>query len=166
VIRRADAAVLVVDVNDPAVLDEVEFAATYLEQQALARPRILLGNKVDVQGGRENFAALVELLGQGWRTLAVSALTGEGLDAVARTVFEELGIVRVYTKVPGKKAEMGAPYVLKRGNTVIDAARHVHKDFAEHLKFARLYHSGTGRDGLMVERTHVVRDGDVLEFHL
>ena len=50
--------------------------------------------------------------------------------------------------------------------SLLDAARHVHKDFAEHLKFARLFHATSGRDGLMVERTHVVEDGDVLEFHI
>ena len=97
---------------------------------------------------------------------AVSAATGEGLDQLARAVFEELRIVRVYTKIPGKKAELGAPYVLKKGETVLDAARHVHKDFAEQLKFARLFHVSGGRDGLMVDRSHVVEDGDILEFHI
>jgi len=56
--------------------------------------------------------------------------------------------------------------VLHRGETVQDAARHVHKDFAEHLKFARLYRASGDRDGQMVERSYVVQDGDILEFHL
>jgi len=50
---------------------------------------------------------------------------------------------------------------------VADAAAHVHKDFAERLKFARLFKvTGGDRDGLMVERSHVVQDRDVLEFHI
>ena len=50
---------------------------------------------------------------------------------------------------------------------MIDAARLVHKDFAENLKFARLYQlAGGDRDGLMVERTHLVEDRDILEFHI
>jgi uncharacterized protein len=164
-IRRADLSLMVLDVNDPAVLDGAEFVAGFLAEHQLASPRILLGNKVDAPGGRESFDALVEILGPKPRALAVSGATGEGLGMVARAAFEELEIVRVYTKAPGKKAEMGAPYVLRRGDTVLDAARHVHKDFAEHLKFARLFHVAGGRDGLMVERTHVVEDGDILEFH-
>jgi len=166
VVRRADAGLLVVDVNDPDVLDEIEFVGQMVEREHLPGPRLLLGNKVDAPGGRDNLAALVEILGPVPRTLGVSAATGEGLDRVARAVFEELQVVRVYTKVPGKKADLGAPYILRRGETVLDAARHVHKDFAEHLKFARLFRSEGGRDGLMVDRTHLVEDGDVLEFHL
>ena len=34
---------------------------------------------------------------------------------------------------------------------VLDAARLVHKDFAEQLKFARLFRPGGARDGLLVE---------------
>ena len=74
--------------------------------------------------------------------------------------------MRVYTKAPGKKAELASPYILRRGETVLDAARHVHKDFAEHLKFARLYRIAGSHDGLMVERTHLLEDQDILEFHL
>jgi ribosome-interacting GTPase 1 len=98
--------------------------------------------------------------------LAVSASTGANLDRFARAVFESLGLVRVYTKAPGKKADLTTPYVLHRGQTVQDAARQVHKDFAEHLKFARLYRPEGGHDGLMVERSHLVEDRDILEFHI
>jgi hypothetical protein len=55
---------------------------------------------------------------------------------------------------------------LKRGSTVLDAARHVHKDFAEQLKFARLFRPNGEHDGLMVEWLHVVQDEDILEFHI
>ncbi len=69
-------------------------------------------------------------------------------------------------KAPGKKADFASPFILRRGQTVLDAARLVHKDFAEHLKFARLYRTDGDRDGLLVERTHLVQDEDILEFHI
>ncbi len=93
-------------------------------------------------------------------------MTALNLDRFARLVFDLLNLVRVYTKVPGKRAELTTPYVLRRGQTVEDAARMVHKDFAEHLKFARLFRVAGGHDGMMVERTHVVEDEDILEFHI
>jgi ribosome-interacting GTPase 1 len=97
----------------------------------------------------------------------VSALTGQNLDRFAREVFDLLGIVRVYTKAPGKKVDLTSPFILHRGQTVEDAARMVHQDFAAQLKFARLFHvSHESRDGLMVERHHVVADQDILEFHI
>jgi hypothetical protein len=72
----------------------------------------------------------------------------------------------VYTKVPGKPPELTAPYILRRGSTVEDAARHVHKDFAEHLKYARLFRASGSRDGLMVDRHRLVEDEDIFEFHM
>jgi len=48
---------------------------------------------------------------------------------------------------------------------VVDAAYHLHKDFAASLQFARLWNK-TGYDGQRVERGHVLTDGDVIEFHI
>lgn len=164
-LRHADELLMVVDVNDPGDLEEIEYIEQCLDEWKIALPRVLVGNKVDAPGGAENFAAIAELYGERYRCLAVSASSGAGLPAFARAVFDLLDVVRVYTKVPGKKAEFDAPYVLARGTTVIEAARHVHKDFAEHLRYARLFRRDSDRDGLMVDRQHVIEDEDILEFH-
>jgi len=171
VIRSATAGVLVVDLNDSDVLDEIGYIEQLLEERRLARPRMLVGNKLDLEGAADNLIALEELYGGRYRVLAVSAAGGQNLERFRREVFDMLELVRVYTKPPGKKAELTKPYVLRRGQTVIDAARLVHKDFAENLKFARLYraeHAGAHHhpDGLMVERSHLVEDGDILELHV
>ena len=167
VIRNANTGVLIVDVNDPAVLDQIEYVLQQCAVWRVAAPELLAGNKTDFAGGADNFAALEELVRERFRViLGFSALAGYNLDAFRRAVFDLLAVVRVYTKPPGKKAEFNAPFLLKRGQTVQDAARLVHKDFSEHLKYARLYRASHERDGIMVERTHVVEDGDVLEFHI
>lgn len=166
VVRNSNTSVLVVDVNDPGDLEEIEFIEQSLVEWHLPSPRLLVGNKIDGPGGPENFAALEDLYRDRYRCLPVSTSTGEGLGQFARSVFDLLSLVRVYTKAPGKKADLSAPYTLKRGSTVLDAAFHVHKDFAEHLKFARLFRKEGVRDGLMVERQHVIEDEDILEFHI
>jgi ribosome-interacting GTPase 1 len=166
VIRNASLGILVVDVNEPAVLDQIEFIEQMLERQHLPPPKLLAGNKLDLPGAASNLAGLEELYGARFQYVGLSASTGAGLDRFARAVFDALAIVRVYTKVPGKPVALEAPFILHRGQTVQDAARLVHKDFAEQLKFARLFHLSGGREGLMVERTHVVQDGDILEFHI
>lgn len=165
VLRHADRAVLVVAADDPDDLSEIEFLESQLEQWKLGRPQLMVVNKVDQPGGRDNFDVLAELYAGRYECLPVSAATGEGLQEFARRCFDLLGVVRVYTKAPGKKPDLTAPYVLKRGATVLDAARHVHKDFAEHLKLARLYRRDRPEEGLPVSRDHVVEDGDILEFH-
>ncbi len=172
VIRNATASVLVVDLADADVLDEIGFIEALLEERRLARPKLLAANKLDLEGAADNFTALEELYGERYRTLAISAAEGLNLDRFRREVFDMLELVRVYTKPPGKKFERTLPYVLHRGQTVIDAARLVHKDFAEGLKFAKLYRAeGSGMpgpytSGMMVERSHLVEDGDILELHI
>ena len=166
VLRNASASVLVVNVNDPDDLEEIEFIEKSLQDWRVPPPGLMVANQIDRPDGTANFAALADLYRDRYRLVAVSAASGEGLPDFARAVFDLLGLVRVYTKVPGKRADLTAPYVLKRGATVEDAARHVHKDFAEHLKFARLFHRSGEHDGLMVDRHDVVHDEDVLEFHV
>jgi len=165
-VRRADAAILLVSLEDPAVLDEIEFILQTLDRHRIPAPRLLIANKLDLAGAEDTFAALEDLYRDRFTCLAVSAATGLNLDLLARALFDLLRIVRVYTKAPGKKADLISPFVLRRGQTVLDAARLVHKDFAENLKFARLFRPGGARDGLLVERTHLVEDRDILEFHI
>ncbi len=166
VLRYANLGVLMVDVNDPAVLDQIEYIEQRLDGWRVRRPALLAANKADLPGARENFAALEELVGERYRCLLISAETGEGLDRFAHAVFDALELVRVYTKAPGKKPDLTAPFIARRGDTVVDVARMVHKDFAEKMKFARLYRLDGDRDGIMVERTYVVQDRDILEFHI
>lgn len=166
VIRMANFGVLVVDPNDPGVLDEIEYALNRLEAWKAGRPKMLVANKLDVAGGTDNFTAIQELYGAQIPSIGVSAETGAGLAVFAREVFRELDVVRFYSKPPGHKPDMEIPYILRRGETVQDAAMHVHRDFADHLKYARLFRKDHAGDGRMVERSHVVEDEDILEFHL
>jgi len=76
-----------------------------------------------------------------------------------------LHIVRIYTKLPGKKPDMKEPYTLPEGSTALDAVRMVHRDFVDRLKYVRVW--GSGRfDGQQVPSDHRLEDGDVVEIHL
>ena len=165
VIRAAQISALIVDPNDPDVLGETEFVLQTLESWHLPSPNLLVGNKLDQNGATENFFAMQSLYGDRFRYVGVSAATCAGLEAFAREVLRCLDLVRFYSKAPGKKPDLEVPYLLRRGATVQDAAAHVHRDFAEHLKYARLFRRSDEHHGLMVERAHAVEDEDVLEFH-
>ena len=94
----------------------------------------------------------------------VSTTTGDGLERLRHTLFESLRVVRVYTKTPGRKPDLGRPFVLPLGSRVTDLAEIIHRDIAAHLKFARLW--GSGRfEGQTVQRDHVLQDRDVIELH-
>jgi len=165
VIRAAEISALIVDPNDADVLGEADFILHTLEGWQIPPPKLLVGNKLDQPGAGENFLAVQALYGDRFRYVGLSAATGSGLEGFAREAFRSLDLVRFYSKAPGKKPDLEVPYVLRRGATVEDAAAHVHRDFAERLKYARLFRRSDEHHGLMVERTHAIADEDVLEFH-
>ena len=86
-------------------------------------------------------------------------------------LFGWLGLVRVYTKVPGQKFVKTRPYTVFKGGTVEDICRLVHKDFAQGLRFARLWPGAglgavlPGAEPVTVSKSHPVGDGDVVELH-
>jgi len=125
---------------------------------------LLVGNKADAAEALDRFDVLAELLGEDYRRIAVSALTGQGLPELRALLFDFMEVIRVYSKMPGKKPDMDAPFVLPRDSTVMDLARKVHRDIAERLKSARLWGEGVF-EGQTVKRDHVLHDGDVVELH-
>jgi ribosome-interacting GTPase 1 len=127
-------------------------------------PTILLANKHDQGFDPEEIAVLEELVGADFPALCVSTKTDEGIDLLGPLLFHGLGLVRVYTKIPGKPPDMSRPYTVSRGETVADVARLIHRDMASGLRFARVWGSGKF-DGQQVGRDHIVQDGDVLEIH-
>ncbi|MDX1689370.1 MAG: TGS domain-containing protein [Candidatus Promineifilaceae bacterium] len=179
-IRRADLLLLVIDLQGYP-LEQIEEAAALLETQHIAPahrreefgddlrwrfvPTLVVVNKVDDESLDEDYEVLCELVDDGWPLLPISVETGRGLEAFKWTVFERLGIIRVYSKPPNKEADLTAPFVLKKGSTVEVFAGKVHQDFVKELKSARIWGTGV-YDGQMVGRDHVLHDGDVVELRV
>jgi ribosome-interacting GTPase 1 len=131
---------------------------------ALRLPTLLVATKGDqVPHLDEEIAALRELTGRTYPSVTVSATTGAGLDAIGPFLFEHLGVVRVYTKIPGQPPDLNRPFTVRLGQTVEDVATLIHKDLVETLRWARLWRGDI--EGLQVGRHSVVEDGDVLEIH-
>lgn len=181
VLQGADAAWLVVDLADAACMDQVVAIREELARRKIvldeswpAReaddafqvrlPTLLVANKSDLDPDPEEVKVLEELLQIRYPAFAVSAATGQGLAQLAPFLFKALGVVRVYTKVPGKPADRQRPFTVRRGDRVLDVARLVHQDVAATLKYARMWGSGEF-DGQQVGPEHPVADGDVLELH-
>ena len=189
-LQAADAALLVVDVREPSVVEQVEGLRSMLAKLrvtllgegeraagddpfAIALPTLMLANKAEgladaqaeLQALREMVGAITdETAGTRLPAVAVSAETGLGLGQIAPWLFERLEVVRVYTKVPGHGADKSRPFTLRRGQTVGDVARLVHRDLVRTLRYARLWGT-SGFDGQQVGPEHPVADGDVVELH-
>lgn len=96
--------------------------------------------------------------------LCISAKKGEGLDKLKDEIWSRLGLIRVYTKSPGKpKAEK--PLTLKIGSDVRDATKKVHKTILKDFKFARVFNK-TKHSGQKVGLDYELADMDVVEIHM
>ena len=181
-LKTSDAALLVADLGDAdtASLTEtilaklrekkVEFAGVDAEippeKGPFLKRALLAANKADLDPEAKAFAELGVLLEGPFERLAVSALTGLHVQELKRRIFGLLRVVRAHSKVPGKKAETDSPFALRKGSTVLDMARAVHKDFAENLDFARVWSRDGKLDGLRVNRDYVLQDEDIVELHI
>jgi len=130
------------------------------------KPVVVVANKRDRDDADGTFAALArDAVGADLPCFAVSAASGDGLDALRAALYRDLHRIRVYTKEPGHRPDAGKPFVLPEGATVEDLARLVHQDVAAHLKFARLWGGHARFDGQQVDRHHALGEGDVVELH-
>jgi ribosome-interacting GTPase 1 len=189
-LQPADGALLVIDLNDPACVEQIPaILARLAERKIFLRdrwpglacdreepeetenpfqldlPTLLIANKADLDPDPEEVQVLEELLGLRFPALTVSAETGDGLEQLGPFLFRALEIVRVYTKSPGKPADTDKPFTVRRGDTVLDVARLVHRDIARDFKFARMWGKNV-YDGQQTGPEHPVEDGDVVELHL
>lgn len=126
---------------------------------------LIAATKKDIFYDSELLELEKEELGGQFKIIPVSAVNGDGIETLRRELFNMLEIIRVHSKIPGKKAEMEAPFTLPFGSDVMDMAKAVHKDFAENLKFARIW-GKNAYDGQRVNRQHILEDEDLIELHM
>jgi len=135
------------------------------EKQLLLKRTLIVANKMDESPAAENVNNLRILFEGQFEILPISAWRGDGLKELRMKIFSLLQIIRVYSKAPGKKIDYDEPFTLKKGSSVLDMARAVHKDFVEKLKYAKIW-SKNKYQGQMVNRDHILEDEDVIELHI
>jgi len=180
-IRRVDLVLVMIDLHAHPVqqlefvlqkLQENRIAPKYLEGQIEAEgfllhvPTLVVVNKFDSEEYEEHYQIFKELLGQEYPMVPVSVQTGHNLEALKQMIFEKLGVIRVYSKAPGKDVDKSAPFVVDQGIQLGDFAGKVHKDFQEKLKSAKIWGTSADFDGQMVSRDHVLEDEDIVELQI
>jgi len=179
-IRQGDMILLILDLQADPLTQLQKSAALLSEHQILPKsqekvesnqarvtylPMLILANKCDDENLDEEFQIFCALFEGECPVLPVSAATGRNFDLLKKRIFENLSVVRVYAKPPGKPADLEKPFVLKKGSTVIDLAGKIHRDFYEKLKSARIWGSAQF-DGQMVQKDYILQDGDIVELRL
>lgn len=187
-LQTADAVLLVVDLADPACTDQLSYVLEWLAERKIRLcpawpgtdespdsddddpfrielPALLIANKRDLDPEPGEIEVLEELLDLDFPAIGTSAETGHGLERIGPFLFRQLGVLRIYTKTPGKDPDLDRPFTVRKGDTIMDVATLVHKDIASSLGFARVWGQSVF-DGQQVGPEHRVEDGDVVELHL
>ncbi len=149
-----------VKIYGEATLEDVEDS---ILGAVVYRPAIVVGNKADLDDG-SGCRRLREAVEKEIPVICGSALTGQGLEILGRAIFERLEIIRVYTKPPNAEPSK-KPLVVKRGATVLDVAKEIHRDLYRGFKYARIWGPSANYPGERVGGDHVLEDGDIVEIH-
>jgi hypothetical protein len=180
ILRQADLWLLVLDLGqDPlAQMEEMRrnLAGFHLGWQGAAppdprpagwkeQPLVIAANKLDLPDGMDTLELFREMLAKPFPVFGVSAEEQMNLDDLRKGLFDALGLVRVYTKIPGREADLKTPFLFKKGSTLLDLAGAVHRDFIQKLTFARIWGKNT-YPGQKVSRDYLLADKDVIELHV
>ena len=92
----------------------------------------------------------------------ISAEAERGLDSLRETIWDELGLIRVYMDKPGRGVDREEPLVLTEGATVDDALEKLGGSFDRRFRFARVTGPSAKHDEQQVGRDHELIDEDVL----
>jgi ribosome-interacting GTPase 1 len=175
-IRRCDIVLVVIDLQ-ALPLEQLSHTVAFLaehrvfpaadqpqtpERGEVYAPWIVAVNKVDDEKLDDDYEVLLSLLDRPWRTVPISARNHRNIDQLGWLLYEALGIMRVYSKAPGREPDRSSPFVMPVGSTVEDFAGQVHQDFLRELKSARVWGSAEF-EGQQVARDYPLQEGDVVE---
>lgn len=175
-IRRSDVLLIVVDLQAfpiEQLAQSEEFLTEHdifpadggpdpTERSGASQPWVVAVNKVDDEALDADYEVFVSLLDKPWRTVPISAAFERNFDELGRSLYAALGIMRVYSKAPGREPDRSSPFVLPLGSTVEDFAGQVHQDFLKDMKSARVWGSAEF-DGQQVSRDYELKEGDIVE---
>jgi len=153
----------VIKISGEATLDEIEDA---IFESTVYKPAIIVANKADVEGWKENLKVLEAYVNGKLPIVPVSCLKRFGLEKIGETLFQTLGLIRVYTKEPNQKDFSKKPFILKQGSTVYDLAKNIHSDFKEKFAFAKIWSDRLTFSPRKVGASFILEDGDVIEIHV
>jgi ribosome-interacting GTPase 1 len=152
----------IVKISGDVTLDDVEDA---IFETTTYKPALVVANKLDLPGAAANLRVLKRYVNGKLPIVAVSCEHRVGLDEFGKALFESLGIIRVYTKEPGSRLPTGRPFALRRGATIGDLARNIHKEFVSNFLFAMVWAERLPFSPKKVGLNFVLEDGDVVEIH-
>jgi hypothetical protein len=99
--------------------------------------------------------------------LIISAQKKVNINKLKAGIYKKLNFIRIFLKEINQAADMEEPLIVKKGFTIGDVCRSLHKDFVSKFKHARLWGPSAKFPGQKFQKLDkLLKDEDVLEIHL
>ena len=131
-------------------------------QNRIYLPAFVLLNKIDRLEEQVLRNHIDDLRRKGWVVHPISAKDTIGIDVLKDLMFSQLDLIRIFMKPQGKKPDYQEPLILKKRDTIEDACRVIHRDFARRFRFAHIWGSSAKYAGQKVGLNHQLEDEDIL----
>jgi len=142
-------------------IDEERFMDA-LSKNRVYIPAILVVNKKDLVN-REHVMAIKKKISN-MDTIFISAKNEENLDSLKEKIFQRLGLICIFVKPP-REDKSDEPMILRKGSTVLDVCRKIHKDFITNFRSAQVWGSSVEYPGQKVGANHALEDGDIIRIY-
>lgn len=143
-------------------LEDVEDA---IYENTIYKPAVVVANKADLPGTAANMKKLVAHVNGALPIVPISCERKVGMTELGKAIFDSLGIIRIYTKEPGSKAHSDHPFALRKGATVNDLTKNIHKELLENFIFAMVWGKRLPFSPKKVGLNFKLEDGDIVEIH-
>ncbi len=152
-------------ISDLAILlitsfDELARMAKYMAGEILIKKKLFVLNVKEDLSYRD-----IERLKMFPNLIKVSAKTQEGLENLKKRLFDNLNLIRVYTKEPGKKPS-GLPIVIEKNSSIKEMAQKIRNDYPDRLISAKVWGNSAKFPGQVVGSEHKLEDKDIVELYL
>ena len=152
----------IVRISGDVRLDDVEDA---IFETTTYKPAVVVANKLDLKGAAANLRYLKQYVNGKLPIIAMSCEQKTGIDELGKALFDSLGIIRIYTKEPGMRVHSDHPFALRRGVTINDLAKNIHKEFVSNFMFAMVWAKRLPFSPKKVGLGFLLEDGDIVEIH-
>ncbi len=149
-LHTCDEILILLDATKDLREQEEEMKKLLKEKNLLNKKMLWVLNKADISDKDSPY-------------LKISPKGRVNLDILKIKIWENLNLIRVYTKSPGKPKDLPA-LALPKGSTVKDVAKVIHKDFLKNFKYARIFNN-TKFSGQKVGLGYELKDFDIVEIH-
>ena len=123
-------------------------------------PAILVINKIDL-ADKEFLNEIKEKLHY-WNPIFISAKDRINLEELKDEIFKASGLMRIYLKPQSGKIDYDAPLILKKGATIEDVCKSLHRDFIRKFRYAMVWGKSVKFPGQHVGLEHKLMDEDIV----